>query len=150
MKSLSLAVLIAISTFGVNVSANSDVDSFVSELKSFDGKSGKVVMNGEERGNCTVLIENDSDAVRVEFDTPELYANPVSVAVLDSAELLDNDTLLVSTNSNRPGGDACGDFGGASNYKEKIVIDDNSVSIDISYRCFLFKKNKINYTCKLN
>ncbi|MGI4993462.1 hypothetical protein ACRXCV_12570 [Halobacteriovorax sp. GFR7] len=147
MKLLSLAVLIALSA---NVSANSNLDNFVSDLNDLNGKSGKVMMNGEERGNCTVLVESDSDAVRVEFDTPELYANPVSVALLDSAELLDNDTLLVSTNSNRPGGDACGDFGGASNYKEKIVIDDNSVSIDISYRCFLFKKNKINYTCELN
>ncbi|POB15201.1 hypothetical protein [Halobacteriovorax sp. DA5] len=150
MKSITLAILIALSAFGSNVSANSDLDSFVSDLKSLDGKSGKVVMNGEERGNCTVLVEKDSDAVRVEFDTPELYANPVSVALLDSAELLDNDTLLVSTNSNRPGGDACGDFGGASNYKETISIDNNSVSINISFRCFLFKKNKINYTCELN
>ncbi len=147
MKLLSLAVLIALSA---NVSASSNLDNFVSDLNDLNGKSGKVMMNGEERGNCTVLVESDSDAVRVEFDTPELYANPVSVALLDRAELLDNDTLLVSTNSNRPGGDACGDFGGASNYKEKIVIDDNSVSIDISYRCFLFKKNKINYTCELN
>ncbi|EPZ51861.1 hypothetical protein M902_2404 [Bacteriovorax sp. BAL6_X] len=150
MKSLSLAVLFTLSALGANVSANSNVDSFVSDLKSLSGKSGKVMMNGEERGSCTVVVESDSDAVRVEFDTPELYANPVSVALLDSAELLDNDTLLVSTNSNRPGGDACGDFGGASNYKEKILIDDNSVSIDISYRCFLFKKNEINYTCELN
>ncbi|MFG1491939.1 hypothetical protein [Halobacteriovorax sp. ZH4_bin.1] len=149
MKLLSLAVLIALSA---NVSASSNLDNFVSDLNDLNGKSGKVIMNGEERGNCTVLVESDSDAVRVEFDTdnPDLYANPVSVALLDSAKLIKNDTLLVSTSSNRPGGDACGDFGGETGYKEKIIIDENSVSIDISYRCFLIQKNEINYTCELN
>ena len=80
-----------------------------------------------------------------------MYFTPVAHIFNADAEAINANTVLVSTDSNRPGGDACGDAGGAMRYKKTISVNGRKVTIEESFRCAFegLKKYVLTSTCQL-
>ncbi|MEH0860918.1 hypothetical protein [Halobacteriovorax sp. DPLXC-1] len=150
MNNLVITFLLLISA--LNVAAFSGAEAkFVSKLKKLDGKTGVTSTNTNDTGTgeCSIEVDSLADSVSLYFRDTGYYFTPVAHAFSDSAELVDANTLLVSEDSNRPGGDACGSYGGESGYKKTITLNGDSVTIRETFRCFLFKKYDFSFTCKL-
>lgn len=151
MKKLVLTVLFITSALGSKASANS-ADSLIQQLKSLHGATGRIVSNIEKEstGVCRVVVNEDDYGVSVSLEETGLYFTPIA-HISSDATLEDNNTLLVSTNPNRVGGDACGDWGGAVRYKKTISLEKNVLKISESFRCSLegFKKYNLISACVL-
>ncbi|AYF45174.1 MULTISPECIES: hypothetical protein [unclassified Halobacteriovorax] len=149
MKSFVLPLILVMASS--NLFAAGNVSSFLKSLEKLDGQEGRVSSNTNERGTgeCQIEILKDTQSTSIYFRNTGYYFTPVAHAFSDSAELVDANTLLVSEDSNRPGGDACGSYGGESGYKKTITLNGDSVTIRETFRCFLFKKYDFSFTCKL-
>ncbi len=137
----------------INVqAADQNVQKIVDQLIKLDGAVGKITSTVEENhtGICKVSVDTSGEAVSVSFEGTGLYFTPVA-HIFGNAKVVAANTLLVSTNSNRPGGDACGDSGGAVRYKQTVSVKANQVKIVESFRCTLegFKKYTLASTCQL-
>jgi hypothetical protein len=122
------------------------------KLAALNGKTGAVVEsydNGTQAGD-KVVSEQDRSGYTVNLEVMQMYFNPVATVMMDTVKVINESSLLVSTNSDRAGGDACGDFGGATGYKKILTVENNTVTIAESFRCALegFKKYELSTTCK--
>lgn len=157
MKNMFLAVvcLLSLSTFAKDNSVNEvlKVGNFVTKLKKLDGKQGVATNNTGENGTgvCEVEVVDSEDTVSLYLNGTGQYFTPVAHIFYDTAKVKSDSKILVDTDSNRPGGDACGDFGGAVGYKKYITIENNKVTISESFRCTfeLFKKYDLKTSCQL-
>lgn len=152
MKTVVTTLLIAM-TLGLNAKASSsDAQDIVNKLRALNGRTGQVASNIEKdsTGRCQLSVEDNDYGVSVTFEGTGLYFTPVA-HIDENAAALDEGTLLVSTNGKRAGGDACGDWGGAINYKKTISVKQNVVTIEESFRCALeaFKKYRLISSCAL-
>ncbi|MBV2169068.1 MAG: hypothetical protein KUL82_10195 [Bdellovibrio sp.] len=149
MKKLVLMVLFMASALGSKASANS-AQGLIEQLKSLNGATGRVASNIEKEstGVCKVAVTEDDYGVSVSFEGTGLYFTPIA-HISSDATLEDNNTLLISTNPNRVGGDVCGDWGGAVRYKKTISLEKNVLKISESFRCSLegFKKYNLISAC---
>lgn len=134
-----------------NAFANSNIQNILKKIMLTDGKTGAPESNSENQNSdlCNVKIYENADSVELHIEDTGYYFSPISYAFYSNIELIDQNTILVSTNSNRPGGDACGDAGGAFGYKEYITVTDSKIEIRKTYRCAyeLFKKHDIYTRC---
>ena len=137
----------------VGQNASASIDSIVNKLVRLDGKAGVASSNFERGGTqrCVIQTDLDEDSVSVTFRETGYYFTPVVHVFFNRAKAISNDTLLVSTSSKRPGGDACGDAGGAVNYKKTLTVTDREVVIKEEFRCAfeLFKKYQLISKCSL-
>ncbi len=148
------ALLLAMSLgLGQGHAADAKVQTIVSKLKLLNGKRGVSTSSFDQwgTGKCTIEVQEDSSAlVSVTFEDTGFYFTPVA-HVFENAQALSSDTLLISDSSNRPGGDACGDIGGATSYKKTLKVTDREVVISEKFRCAfeLFKKYELTTKCKI-
>lgn len=150
---LVVMVLAASCSFASSAFAGSgDVMDMVKKVKALNGRTGKVASSYENdsTGKCTIAVSEDEYGVSVSFEDTGFYFTPIA-HITEEAEAESSNTLIVSTNSNRPGGDACGDSGGAINYKKTLTIKGREVRIAESFRCTFegFKKYNLISTCTL-
>ncbi|CAE78635.1 hypothetical protein predicted by Glimmer/Critica [Bdellovibrio bacteriovorus HD100] len=139
-----------------SISASAGGNDFVSRLKALDGREGKIVSSydDENTGRCRLELqkyelEDGSQGLAVYLQDTGMYFTP-SAGLDKETKLKDANTAVVSTSSERPGGDACGDFGGALGYKKVLVLKDNQVTIRETFRCVMdgFKKYDLSTTCQ--
>lgn len=151
MKKLVLTVFALMVAIGAQASTNSK-QGLIKRIKSLNGATGKVTSNLEQNttGVCTVEIQDDGSSVSLYLRGTGLYFTPVAHIGAD-AELVDKETVLVSTKSARPGGDACGDAGGSMNYKKTVSLKGRVLKIEENFRCVFegFKKYNLVSTCAL-
>lgn len=152
MKAL-ISVLVLLMSFSFSAQAmNPEAQPLLKKLRALNGREGRVTSNFEQSssGECRISIEEDSEGLSVRFENTGFYFTPVAHVFAD-VEVEDAQTLLVSDNSNRPGGDACGDAGGAVNYKKLLSVTNKQVKIEESFRCTFeaFKKYRLISTCEL-
>lgn len=144
-----ISSLISTQSFAIDAG----VVKIVNKLKSLDGKEGKSESSFDKwgTGKCTIEVSEDSSALlSVTFEDTGFYFTPVA-HIFDDAKAIGSDTLLITDNSNRPGGDACGDFGGATGYKKTIKVTDKEVVISEKFRCVFefFKRYELTTSCKI-
>lgn len=134
--------------------ANSDL---ISRLKAANGRTGKIVesYDKENTGKCTIKVEDyvyesGEKSVIVSFEGTGMYFEP-NLGIGSDADYIDANTVIAEKNSNRPGGDACGDFGGAMNYKKGLAFKGKQIAIRETFRCVLdgFKKYDLYTICEL-
>ncbi len=152
MKKLFLTVLV-MCAFSTNVqAADQNVKKIVDQLIKLDGAVGKIISTVEENHTdvCKVSVDVAAEAVTVRFEDTGLYFTPVA-HIFNDARVIAVNTVLVSTDSNRPGGDACGIAGGSFRYKKTVAVSERKVVIEESFRCALegFKKYVLTATCQL-
>ncbi len=152
MKKIFLTVLV-MCVFSVNVqAADQNVQKIVAQLIKLDGSVGKLTSTVEKdhTGICQIAVDSSAEVVSVSFEGTGLYFTPVA-HIFNDAKAVNANTVLVSTDSNRPGGDACGDSGGATRYKQTVSVKANQVKIEESFRCTFegFKKYILTSTCQL-
>lgn len=155
---LAVALLMtSISAFagGNDVGNAGDV---LSKLKALNGRTGKIVesYDKENTGKCRLELESydyemanrQYSGTSVKFEDTGMYFTPI--AHVDSDASARSGVIIVETSSERPGGDACGDFGGAINYKKSISVKGNLVAIRETFRCVLdgFKKYDLYTICQ--
>lgn len=153
MKKLYFMMFLSVIAFGFNSHAmDPEARTIVKKLKDLNGREGKVASNIEKEstGVCRITVDQDQDGISLSFEGTGYYFTPIA-HIFSDVEVEDKNTLIVSTNSNRPGGDACGDFGGAVGYKKMISLKNRQVKIEETFRCTLegFKKYKLTTTCTL-
>lgn len=162
MKKLNLALVIFVVVVlslsanaqdGLENSDQKQIQHIKNTLKSLNGRAGVFSSNFDKdnNGTCIVDVTENSTSLTLAFNGTGAYSLPIVHLFVDSVRLLDANTLLVSTSSDRPGGDACGDFGGAVNYKQILSVQNNTIQIQTSYRCSyeFFKKYKLVSTCSV-
>lgn len=139
-----------------SISASAGGNDFVSRLKALDGREGKIVASYDENntGRCRLELQtydslDGGQGLAVYLQDTGMYFTP-SAGLDKDTQLIDANTALVSSSSKRPGGDACGDFGGAVRYKKVLVLKDNQVTIRETFRCVMdgFKKYDLYTTCQ--
>ncbi|MFV8248496.1 hypothetical protein [Bdellovibrio bacteriovorus] len=149
-KILASAILLS------SISASAGGNDFLKRLKALDGREGKIVASYDESntGKCRLELQNyesidGSQAIAVYLQDTGMYFTP-SASLDKETKLKDANTAVVSTSSKRPGGDACGDFGGAIGYKKVLVLDGNQVTIRETFRCLMdgFEKYDLATTCE--
>lgn len=149
-KILASAVLLT------SISATAGGNDFVKRLKALEGRAGTLVESYDpsNTGRCSLELENyesldGSQAIAVRLTNTGMYFEP-SAHLDKQTQLKDENTALISTSSKRPGGDACGDFGGAVNYKKVLVVEGKTVTIRETFRCTFegFKKYDLATTCQ--
>lgn len=144
-------ILSATVLLSLGVQANPK-EQFLQRVIALDGRTGVVASNFEERtsGRCTIEVELDAadGGLSLFFRDTGTYFTPVA-HVFPDAELISENTLLVSTNPDRAGGDKCGDFGGAIRYKKTISLKNNAIQIEETFRCTFegFKKYQLVSSC---
>ncbi|MFP5520061.1 MAG: hypothetical protein ACLGGX_09170 [Bdellovibrionia bacterium] len=135
----------------------SEIELAKEHLRKLNGTVGTLTSDVEPNLNgkpCTIDIEEgviesfNKEYLSLRFKNTGLYFTPVAHIDAEST-LVEDNTILVSTSSERPGGDACGSFGGAMRYKKTITIEEKAITISESFRCAgeLFKKYELNSTC---
>ncbi len=139
-------------TFSINAqAADQSVKKIVAQLIKLDGSVGKLTSTVEENhtGVCKLSVDAATEAVTVRFEETGLYFTPVAHIFSDASAIAVN-TVLVSTDSNRPGGDACGTAGGSFRYKKTVTVSERKVVIEESFRCAFegFKKYVLTSTCQ--
>lgn len=142
MKSLFAMTILASVLFSQAVQASS-VSSLIERVKKMDSKEGRVTdKKGNDMGTCRVNVDSNESVVSVSLDGTDFYSDPSAFIYFSDVKLGGENTLIVSTNSDRPGGDACGDAGGAVGYKKSVVVYDNAIEIREKVRCTFsfFKK----------
>ena len=152
MNKLFLTVL-ALLVFSMNSqAADQNVQNVLNQLLKLDGSIGKITSNIEDKhtGVCRLSVDAAAEAVTIRFEDTGLYFTPVAHVFTD-AKVIATNTLLVSTDSNRPGGDACGIAGGSFRYKKTVAVNGRKVVVEESFRCALegFKKYILTSTCQL-
>ncbi|AFY00353.1 hypothetical protein [Bdellovibrio bacteriovorus] len=149
-KILASAILLS------SISASAGGNDFLKRLKALDGREGKIVASYDESntGMCRVELQtydslDGGQGLAVYLQDTGMYFTP-SAGLDKDTKLTDANTALVSTSSKRPGGDACGDFGGAIGYKKVLVLDGNQLTIRETFRCMMdgFKKYDLSTTCE--
>lgn len=153
MKIKCAAMFVFVMTLASSVLAKaSDASEFVSKLKALDGRTGMVASSFENdsTGVCRIAVEESEYGVSVSFEETGFYFTPIA-HITEDAKSMGENTLLVSTNPNRIGGDVCGDFGGAFKYKKKLSLNGREVKIEETFRCVLdgFKKYHLVSICTL-
>lgn len=149
MTKVLLVLMVVFSSFTAQASPK---EQFLQRIVALDGRTGAVASNFEERttGQCTIEVQIDEadGGLSVYFRNTGGYFTPV-VHVFPDAELVNEETLLVSTNPDRAGGDKCGDFGGAIRYKKTISLKNNAIQIEETFRCTFegFKKYQLVSSC---
>ncbi|WP_413288352.1 hypothetical protein [Bdellovibrio sp. HCB337] len=127
-----------------------------SRLKSLNGRTGKIVdtYDQDNTGKCSLEVEDydygdGSQGINVYLRDTGMYFEP-SAGITDDADYQDANTVIVSKSSDRPGGDACGDFGGAMGYKKILSLKGKKLTIRETFRCVLdgFEKYDIFTTCE--
>lgn len=153
-KNLLALMIFAVSCSFTNsaFAGSSDVMDMVKKVKALNGRTGQVTSSYENdsTGKCTIAVSEDEYGVSVSFEDTGFYFTPIA-HIMEEAKAESSNTLIVSTNSKRPGGDACGDFGGAINYKKTLTIKGREVRITESFRCTFegLKKYNLISTCTL-
>lgn len=161
MKKLIVLMSLFASSGMAQVSFDSaDTESFVAKLQALNGRTGKIVKSydKENTGKCTLELEayeyemggENHSGMYVRFQDTGMYFQP-SVGIDSDADVsFDGSTIITDKSSKRPGGDACGDFGGAIGYKKGITIEGKKVTIRESFRCVLdgFEKYDLQTTCQ--
>lgn len=149
----SLAACLMIVSLAAHAGGNDigNAGLLMNQLKALNGRSGKLVdsYDKENSGKCRLQVVADTDGMTVSFEDTGMYFTPVA-HIYETTQAEDANTLLVSTNSKRPGGDACGDFGGAVRYKKQVAIKGNVVAIRETFRCSFegFKKYDLMTVCQ--
>lgn len=152
MKNFLIAAALVVSSVAAHAQ-DARVSSLIGKLTKLNGKSGVVTSTVEREGSgrCTLRVETDESGTSIFFDDTGYYFTPVA-HIFDDAEAVSDSVVLVSTSSDRPGGDACGTAGGAIRYKKTVSLVGKTVKIEETFRCSLelFKKYELTSTCKLN
>lgn len=120
------------------------------QLAELDGRSGEyqVFVNGKEneyhRGNCTVRIDTEYNQL--------IISNSLSDVVVstDTLKPAGTNTYRTDSTGRRVGGDACGDFGGMSGYKQTLTLKGNVLQVRTQFRCWMVEKNDLIDSCTLN
>lgn len=153
MKKYLMTLVLVIISGGASANANEQegISQIKSQLMSMNGKSGSFISNfdKENNGTCTLEVTQSELGMSVVFSGTGSYLTPVAHLFDENLKMLTDDTVLVSDNSNRPGGDACGDYGGAIGYQQTLSIEGNTVKIQEKYRCTFefFKKYTLVTSC---
>ena len=125
----------------------------VERLIALNGRTGRLLTNLESKtsGACFVRVQRYSNVIAVNFDGTQMEFPPVA-NITDNSTSLSQDVLLVTNSSERPGGDACGEWGGAVGYAQKIKVSPNRITIEEEFRCALegFKKYHLLSACELS
>lgn len=152
MKNFLIAAALVVSSVAAHAQ-DARVQSLIGKISKLDGKSGVATSTIERdgTGRCTLRVETDESGTSIFFDDTGHYFTPVA-HIFNDAEAVSETTVLVSTSSDRPGGDACGTAGGAVRYKKTVSLVGKTLKIEETFRCSLelFKKYELTATCKLN
>lgn len=159
MKKLILLPVLFLGLSSVAM-ADSQVSAITAKLKSLNGSVGVVVSSyeaGVEGRSCRLATEDydfemagkQITGTSVTFEDTGMYFKP-GVSIDSNAKTSDANTIVTSTSSKRPGGDACGDWGGAVGYKESISVKGNQVTIRQKFRCLwdAFEKFDLAIVCQ--
>lgn len=140
--------------FHLQTFANLDTQEILNRIISADGKVGTPVSNSERRHSeaCIVKIHEGPEFVSVRFEGTNYDFLPFAVAYYDQIEAVDENTITIANNSDRPRGNICGGAGGLFAYKEYITITESEIKLQRTYRCLfqLFKKYDFYTRCIFN
>lgn len=161
MKNALVAAALLLTSFSA-VAGGNDVGNagdVLSRLKALNGRTGKIVETYDKgnTGKCRLELKpydfDGGDGTQVtgttvSFEDTGMYFTPI--AHIDTGSEARSGVITVETSSDRPGGDACGDFGGAIGYKKQITVKGDIVAIRETFRCVLdgFKKYDIHTICQ--
>lgn len=144
-----IGTMICAQCFALGSSTNLIVD----RILALNGRTGRLLTNLESKtsGACFVRVQRYSNVIAVNFDGTQMEFPPVA-NITDNSSALSQDVLLVTNSSERPGGDACGEWGGAVGYAQKIKVSPNRITIEEEFRCALegFKKYHLLSACELS
>jgi hypothetical protein len=120
------------------------------QLAQLDGRSGdfQVFVNGKEneyhRGNCSIRFDAEYNQLTIENSLSDVFVS------IDSLKPAGVNTYRTDSTGRRVGGDACGDFGGMSGYKQTLTLKGNVLQVRTQFRCWMVEKNDLIDSCTLH
>lgn len=120
------------------------------QLAQLDGKSGdfQVFVNGKEneyhRGQCSIRFDAEYNQIIIQNALSDV------VVSTDTLKPAGANTYRTDSTGRRMGGDACGDFGGMSGYKQTLTLKGNVLQVRTQFRCWMVEKNDLIDSCTLH
>ena len=151
-------IYFALATFAIlmtSVFVDKTHASIPSDLQKFTGKRGdlEVYLKGKKTPepssigkSCTFDYNPNQDWAEFDENWSNLGAGVGFSG--DELKVAGEKSWKTSNTGKRPGGDACGDWGGMSGYKEIITVRGSILEYRQKFRCYLFEKNDTRFVCK--
>lgn len=138
---LPLLLIQSISISYADVRLNDKVEVILKKIEKLNTQKGTLTSSiaGKSGRECTINVTRfpDTNGVLIKLDDVSI---DTPYAFMTKESVVFGDSILVTSKSHRIGGDVCGDFGGAFNYKQFVEYNEDArgkktVTIKASYFC---------------